>query len=145
GAARGGTPGGLPVKVAGVELHDPRPVSGGDICRAVRATTADGRPVFAKTLDAAPDRFFAAEADGLAMLRVPGGPPVPDVVAVGADGLVLSWVEPGRPRDDAAEAFGRALAALHRDAPPSFGAQQDGFLGSLPLPNTPAASWPELY
>src|SRR5437763_11963164 len=133
----------MPV-IAGVELDDVRPVGGGDICRAVRAT-ADGRPVFAKTLAGAPPGFFTAEARGLDLLRVAGAPPVPEVVAAADDGLVLTWVEPGLPTADAAAAFGQALARMHATALPAFGADRPGFIGSLPLDHSAAADWPTFY
>lgn len=133
------------MNIAGLALQDARGVAGGDICAAYRASTADGRVVFAKTHPAPPAGFFAAEARGLELLRVPGGPPVPEVEAVGDDGLVLSWVEPGRPDTHAARDFGRALARLHATCMQTFGAAEDGFIGSLPLSNTPADDWATFY
>jgi fructosamine-3-kinase len=133
------------IRVAGVDLHDPEPVGGGDICHAWRATSAEGRMLFAKSLDAAPAGFFVAEARGLDLLRVDGGPPVPAVVAVADDGLVLEWVPPGAPTAAAAEEFGRALARLHGSTVASYGAAADGFIGSLPLPNAGCAEWAEFY
>jgi fructosamine-3-kinase len=134
------------VRVAGCEIADARPVTGGDICSAVRGRLDDGTGVFAKTLVGAPPDFFAAEARGLALLReAAGGPPLPDVVAVGDDGLVLSYVEPGAPSPGAAEAFGRALAALHASGMVAYGAERAGFIGSLPLDNTKTADWSGFY
>ena len=133
------------MRVAGVDLADAHVVGGGNICRAWRTTTADGRAVFVKTLTAAPPGFFAAEADGLRWLTAPSGPPVPDVVAVGEDGLVLEWVDPGRPSSQGAEAFGRALAAMHRCSPDGFGRRGIGFIGSLSLPNEARGDWPTFY
>jgi fructosamine-3-kinase len=119
-------------------------VRGGDICRAWRGTSS-GQDVFAKTLDDAPRGLFAAEGRGLGLLRVDGGPPVPDVIAIGDDGLVLRWVEAAEPSARVANDFGRRLALLHTSWLGSFGAEQDGFIGPLPLSNEPAASWPEFY
>ena len=133
------------MNVAGLELTDVHVVSGGDICTAYRARTADGRTVFAKTHARPPRGFFAAEAVGLDLLRVTGGPSVPEVVAVGDDGLVLEWVAPGRPSVEAARAFGRALAVMHSASMPSFGAAADGFIGTLPLPNAGAGDWCTFY
>ena len=42
------------------------------------------------------------------------------------------------------ETFGRALAAMHRLGAPSFGAPADGYIGPLPLDNTPADDWPDV-
>ena len=133
------------MRVAGYELRDARPVAGGDICTAYRGVTADGQVVFAKTHGSPPAGFFAAEAAGLELLRVPNGPPIPEILAVGDDGLVLSWVEPGRPSAEAAQAFGRALARMHAAGMPSYGAARDGFIGSLPLPNGSCDDWPSFY
>ena len=133
------------MKVAGVELHDVVDIGGGDICRAFRATATNGRPVFAKTLADAPARFFEAEADGLRLLCVDGGPPVAAVVAVGPDGLVLDWIDAGCPTQSAAADFGRRLSVLHGVGLPAFGGAQAGFIGTLPLDNTPEADWPSFY
>ena len=139
------------MNVAGVPLADAQRLSGGDICDAYRATRRDGRVVFVKTRRGAPAGFFEAEATGLALLRVSGGPPLPSVISVGQDGLVLEWIESGSPSVAAARAFGEALAAMHATSMPSFGGPSDGFIGSLVLPNTPsaasgpAADWPTFY
>jgi fructosamine-3-kinase len=132
------------MRIANLVLDDVRPTSGGDICQAFKARHR-GRPVFAKTLADAPSGFFVAEERGLAMLRVDGAPPVPGVVAVADDGLVLDWVEPGDPSSAAAEEFGRRLAALHDTRLDEFGAPHDGFIGSLPLSNESERTWPAFY
>lgn len=129
----------------GAEVVASTRVGGGDICQASRLTLADGRLVFAKTRPGAPADFFHTEAEGLRRLARAGGAPVPEVLAVTDAALVLEWIEPGRPTAAAAEAFGRGLAATHAHGAAHFGGTGDGYLGSLRLPNRPAASWPELY
>jgi fructosamine-3-kinase len=129
------------MRVAGIELVDPRRLGGGDICRAFRATTTDGRPVFAKTLAEAPLGFFEAEAHGLERLHVEGGPKVAAVQAVAADGLVLDWIEPGSPTRSAALRFGGSLAALHASGGETFGAETTGFVATVRLDNSPTADW----
>ncbi|MEU5828716.1 fructosamine kinase family protein [Micromonospora tulbaghiae] len=127
------------------------PVSGGDICAASRLTLDDGHSVFAKTWPeraarAQPEGFFAAEAAGLRWLREAGSVPVPDVLVALPDLLALDWVEPGEPTPEAAEAFGRDLAGLHRAGAPAFGADWPGFIGALPQDNTPAPGpWPDWF
>ena len=101
--------------------------------------------VFVKTKRGVPPDFFAAEARGRDFLAVEGAPPLPQVIRVGPDRLELEWVEPGWSSAAAAEEFGRALAHMHRAEPSGFGADADGFIGSLPLDNTPAADWPTFY
>jgi fructosamine-3-kinase len=123
------------------------PVPGGDICTAERLTLDDGSDVFAKSHPAPPAGFFAAEAAGLRWLRVAGGAPVPEVLAVTDDLLALEWVEPGAPGPAAAERFGRELAATHRAGAARFGGgtpdgpRGRGFIGILPLDNTPGDDW----
>ncbi|WBB65830.1 fructosamine kinase family protein [Micromonospora sp. WMMD812] len=118
------------------------PVSGGDICAASRLTLDDGHSVFAKTWperagQPAPDGFFAAEEAGLRWLRTADAVRVPEVIVALPDLLALEWVEPGEPGPEAAERFGRELAALHRAGAPAFGADWTGFIGALPQDNTP--------
>jgi fructosamine-3-kinase len=136
------------VRVAGITLYDVRPVGGGDICQAVRATTDDGTPVFAKTLPDAPVGFFAAEARGLDSLRQPGAPPVPRVLAHDAGGLVLEWVEPGAATAAGAGQAGRSLAALHSarvvDAA-GFGTDDAAFVATVRQPAGRGKAWPEWW
>lgn len=134
----------------GVAVTDLEPVLGGDICLAHRARLADGRTVFAKTYGGAPEGFFAAEAHGLRRLgAVVGGAPTPEVIGVSRGALVLSWVEPGVAGPVAAARFGQALAATHRVGPDvcggQFGAEHDGWIGTLPLDNTPYEQWPVFW
>lgn len=121
------------------------PVAGGSICTTTRLRLTSGRSVVLKTRPHPPAGFFAAEAHGLRWLREAGGAPVPEVLAVTDDCLVLDWVEPARPSVEAAEAFGRALAATHRAGADVFGAERDGYVGLAPLPNRPLGTWPEFY
>jgi fructosamine-3-kinase len=137
----------------GRTVRDARALGGGSICAAYRVELDDGGLAFVKTLDAAPPGFFEAEAAGLALLAEragAGGAAVPAVLAVSPGALALEWVEPGPAGPPAAEAFGRALAATHGCAgtwqgPAGFGGPAPGFIGSLPLDNTQAQTWPEFY
>lgn len=129
----------------GSSIEATDPVGGGDICRAFRARLGDGRVVFVKTRDGAPADFFRTEADGLRRLGEAGGAPVPEVLAVTDDALALEWIEPGRPTPQAAEDFGRGLAATHAAGAKHFGGEGTGYLGSLRLPNSPAPDWATLY
>lgn len=121
------------------------PVAGGDICTATRLKLSDGRSALMKTHLNPPPGFFEAEARGLRWLAVAEGVPVPEVLAVDSECLIIPWVETGKQTMDAAIDFGRALAATHAATPESFGSPQDGFIGRLPMRNTPKPSWPEFY
>src|SRR5262249_45423491 len=43
------------------------------------------------------------------------------------------------------EELGRALAALHRAAPPTFGLDHDNFIGSLPQSNRSHVRWADFF
>ncbi|MBD8868150.1 fructosamine kinase family protein [Nocardioides donggukensis] len=135
-------------ELLGVPVVATAPVAGGDICTATRVKLSDGRSALVKTLAQPPDGFFAAEARGLRRLADVGGPAglaVPEVLAVADDCLVLPWIEPGKPTAETAAAFGRALAGTHGAGAAAYGAERDGFIGRLPLPNAPADTWAEFY
>lgn len=124
------------------------PVAGGDICTAVKLRMSSGRTALLKTLTGAPPRFFEREAAGLRWLAEAegsGGVPVPEVLAVDTDCLIIAWVETGRPGADAAGRLGRALAATHTAGAASYGSDADGYIGRLPLPNRPLDSWAEFW
>ncbi len=121
------------------------PVAGGDICTSTRLRLSDGSSALIKTRPNAPADFFAVEARGLRWLGEAGGASVPTVLAAEPDCLILSWVEVGRPTGEAAEQLGRALARTHQAGAPSFGGDEDGYIGTLPLPNKPADTWPEFF
>ena len=124
------------------------PVSGGDVSAASRLTLDDGTSIFAKTWPsgAPPAGFFEAEAAGLRWLRSAGAVPVPEVLVELSTMLAIEWVDAGPPSAAAAASFGRSLAALHRSGAPSFGADRPGFIGPLPLNNTPSQGpWNEWF
>ncbi|MCU1360893.1 MAG: putative ribulosamine/erythrulosamine 3-kinase [Ilumatobacteraceae bacterium] len=142
-------------EAVGTAVVDLRPLSGGDVARSYRVTLQDGRTVFAKTHATPPPGFFLTEAAGLSWLREAASLPVPEVLAV-SDGsgpdddgptalLVLEWIDESRNAGADEEAFGRALARLHRTGAPCFGREDRRPTGSRSLPNDPAGTWPEFY
>jgi fructosamine-3-kinase len=89
---------------------------------------------------------FAAEANGLRWLAEAAAVPVPEVLAVGPEALVISMIPPGPATPEAAFGFGTDLARLHAAGAAGFGAPWPGFIASLPLDNTPdAGDWPQWY
>lgn len=116
-------------------------MGGGSVCAASRLTLDDGSSVFAKSWPGGspPPGFFAAEANGLGWLRAAGAVPVPEVIVDLPDLLALEWVDQGEPSKAAAERLGRDLAALHRSGADTFGVDWPGYIGPLPLDNTPSA------
>lgn len=122
-------------------------VTGGDIASAYRVQTDQG-VFFAKTkVDSTPD-LFEREAAGLRVLRehAPTSLGVPQVLRTDRHGLLLEWIDPGRPGGRTDQDLGRDLAALHRTTNATFGAIDDalaGYLGSAQVDLTPTSSWPE--
>lgn len=115
-----------------------------------RAEPATGAPLFVKALpETTPESAFAGlfdtEARGLAWLGASSSAPVPRVAGWDAHTLAMSWVGQHPPTPAAAEQFGRQLAAMHLSGADTFGADQDGYIGPLPLDNTPCDTWPEFY
>jgi fructosamine-3-kinase len=121
------------------------PVAGGDICTSTRVRLSDGSSALVKTRSNAAPGFFEAEARGLRWLAEPAVAPVAEVLAVDEECLVLRWVEPSKPTAETATDLGRTLAHLHASGAERFGAEHDGFIGTLPLPNRTAPTWPEFY
>jgi fructosamine-3-kinase len=125
------------------------------------ATLADGRAVFAKAVlakavlakavlakaEAGPGQAaaFAAEANGLRWLARARAVPVPQVLGVAEDLLVIELLPPGRPTAEAAAGFGAGLARLHAAGADAFGAPWPGFIASLPLDNAPGREWGAWY
>ena len=121
------------------------PLAGGDTSSATKLRLSDGTTAIMKTHAHPPAGFFECEASGLRWLAEADGVPVPEVLAVDEDCLILRWVEAGKASADAAVAFGQSLAATHAAGAPSYGGETDGFISKLPLPNTPCDSWAEFY
>jgi fructosamine-3-kinase len=132
-------------QLLGAAVVSTSPVAGGDISTATKIRLSDGSLVLMKALSPPRDDFVAAEARGLRRLEESGAVKVPEVLAAEPDCLVLRWIEPGRPTAETAEDLGRALARLHSTPVSDFGADQDGFIGRLPMPNKPADTWAEFY
>jgi fructosamine-3-kinase len=129
----------------GTQVLKLRSVHGGDINDAYRAELADGRSVFVKTREGAPQGMYQSEAAGLHWLEAARALRVPNVLAVNDALLALEWIEAGRRRPDFDEILGRGLATLHRAGPEFFGLDQDNFIGPLPQNNAPRGDWPSFY
>jgi fructosamine-3-kinase len=124
-------------------VRDAQRVGGGDINDAFRVELEDGTRAFVKTrADVAPGEY-ATEADGLRWLADAGGLPLPEVLGVADDALVLQWVDEGAAGDEAA--LGRGLATIHAAGAPAFGGPRPLRIGPLELSNEPAADWPTFY
>src|ERR1700757_1447967 len=112
------------------------------------ARLADGRQAFVKAApggDEATAEALAAAGDGLRWLAEAGAVPLPEVLGVSHDLLVIELLPDGRATPDAAEKFGAGLARMHAAGPATFGAPWPGYIASLPLDNTPGTEWGSWY
>jgi len=142
----------------GVPLAEIRDVGRQHGCLHLSGTLTDGRSIFAKVAsspDASLAGAFAAEANGLRWLAEAtqaGGPPLPEVLGIGEEFLVIQLLtDPRQPTLETARRFGEDLARMHAAGADAFGAPWPGFIASLPLDNTlvPAekagANWGSWY
>jgi protein-ribulosamine 3-kinase len=134
----------------GEDVRSASRITGGDINDAFEVVLADGRELFVKTNDNAPQGMFSAEARGLGFLAEARALSVPAVVAVvdaehGPRCLVLELLRSRTRRALFDEALGRGLAALHAARPAGFGLDHDNFIGSLPQSNRPHATWCDFF
>jgi fructosamine-3-kinase len=141
-------------QLTGLAVREARVVGTQHGYQHLMITLSDGRRAFAK---AAPDRAaaqsgqvataFTAEANGLRWLAEAAAVPVPEVLAVSPQALVISMIPPGRPTPEAAFQFGTELARMHAAGADGFGAPWPGVIASLPLDNTQEAAgdWPQWY
>ena len=142
-------------RLTGLAVREARVVGGQHGYQHLMITLSGGRRAFAKAVSVAPDHAaatdhvaaaFAAEAHSLRWLGEAAAVPVPDVLAVGPEALVISMIPPGRATPEAAFQFGTELARLHAAGAASFGAPWPGFIASLPLDNTQdTGNWPQWY
>lgn len=132
-------------ELLGAQVISTAPAAGGDVSTATRLRLNDGRTVLMKSLPAAPEGFYASEARGLRWLAETATVAVGEVLAGDRECLLLTWIETTRPSMETASEFGRDLARLHRCRADTFGLDEDGWIGRLPLPNRPCDSWPEFY
>ncbi len=119
-------------------------MGGGSIAATVRAVLGDGRTIVIKHHEDPTPGMFTGEAHGLTWLAVDGGPRVPEVLAVRDEPpgyLAMEFIPSGSAGDRADVAMGRALATMHRAAPPSFGLDRPNQLATIDMDNTPCDRW----
>jgi fructosamine-3-kinase len=107
------------------------PVEGGMAALAGVATRRSGPPLFVKSFADVPAHdLFAAEAEGLDVLRERGALATPRVVLATRDVLVLSVLKPRPAQEFFWEQLAHALARLHTSTVHErFGWRQDNWLG----------------
>jgi len=138
----------LLARALGREVPDLRRIGSQHGVDHYRLALADGRPAFAKVAaggEASGVDGFAAEAKSLRWLSAADAVPVPAVLGVSDEVLVLEWIPEDSARTAAAARFGADLARLHNAGAERFGAPWPGVIAGLPLPNDEAPDWPPWY
>lgn len=133
-----------------VKLTKAGAIEGGCINNAQVVQAADGRKFFLKSNTSAPPGMFEREAEGLAAILAAGAIRAPQPLGFGSGPpafIVMEFIEgggpaPGEPFD---EAFGRALAGLHRKTAPRFGFERDNYIGATPQPNGWMDAWVDFF
>ncbi len=124
------------------------PMGGGCIAHACRVSTQDAS-YFLKWGDLEVSKTFSAEAIGLEALQKAGAPlHIPEVIMLGEGRpgyLLLEWVTSGERTDGFDEAFGLALAQLHRHEGQAFGFAMNNFIGKSPQINAWHDNWPAFF
>jgi fructosamine-3-kinase len=123
--------------------------SGGDINRSYCLHCREGK-FFVKINSA--NKFplmLEKEARGLNALRNTAALIVPHVIQYGVVNeqqyLILEWMEAGPPGEKFWENFGRGLALIHKNFHPSFGWNEDNYIGSLRQKNERHETWSAFY
>ena len=148
-------------QLTGLSVREARLVGAQHGYQHLTLTLSGGRRAFAKAVitpappEASPAQpgasaevaaAFTAEANGLRWLAEAAAVPVPEVLAVAPEALVIAMIPPGPATPEAAFQFGTDLARLHAAGADRFGAPWPGFIASLPLDNTPGTEgWPQWY
>lgn len=137
-------PGAAAARFTGLPVTGERRLSG----TLAEVTLDGGQEVIVKRGDG--DRAAPAEAAGLRWLAETGTVRIPVVHGHDERWLVTDRVATGQPRADAAERFGRELAALHAAGAPAFGAPppdgpEDAYIGLAPMRNVTGPDWPRWY
>lgn len=129
-------------------------ISGGDINQAYRLSLQDGTHIFMKANEKQNERFFTAEAAGLAAIAQSGAVGTPRVICSGTEEgsggfsfLLMEYIQGTGRNRHYWETFAHELAALHRAATEGFteggkyGFVQDNFIGRREQKNTVYDSW----
>lgn len=133
-----------------------RPLSGGDISQAYRIERDGESLAVVKVRADSPEDFFPVEARGLTELgraidETHSRLLVPEVLAVGNDGILLSFVREIPRSGDFGRSFGRQMAEFHQASaermPKRYGAEEDNFIGLSVQENRwdSANNWPEFF
>lgn len=123
-------------------------LSGGCINNAVKLKTAEGS-FFIKWNEAIEEDMFAAEANGLRLLRADGNLCIPEVLGLGKvenkHYLLLEFIDSRYPAPDYWEELGRSLARQHHHSAEEYGLDENNYIGRLPQNNEQTTHWIDFF
>ena len=125
----------LITQITGQRVQATRPLHGGDLSEVTLVTLADGSQLVAK-------RGPMVDREGF-MLTAMGdlGAPVPKVLGVAGDVLLLEYLAETRATPEGWRALGDGLRVLHGAEMYGFGWDEDYAFGSVAIPNAWAEDW----
>lgn len=135
----------------GKTIETGQSVAGGSINRASKVTLSDGTTCFLKWNTSADPRMFAVEEKGLSLLRsAETSLRVPEVFTTGQTDsgtgfLLQEFIAEGRSQPDSAQAFGRALSALHQHHKEQYGLDHHNYIGKLLQSNSWHDNWIDFF
>ncbi len=128
-----------------VKILNTRPLSGGSINEAFLLETNAGKFFFKCNYASRYPGMFEKEAMGLQLLHETKEIDVPKVIDHGTTGnhayIILEYIDSISKRNDFWEAFGVALARLHKHSSDQFGLDHDNYIGSLYQWNNRNQDW----
>jgi len=132
----------LAKEVLGQKVSKMTRLQGGCIGDIYKAILEDGQTIVVKT----GGKSLEVEARMLRYLKEHSQLPVPEVLAVSPEALLMSFV-PGSSQFDARaqEDVARHLAGLHSIRGEHYGLNFDTVIGGLPQPNTETSCWLDFY
>ncbi len=135
------------VGIVETEIAGVQPLHGGSIAKVLRIDLVSGDRLVVKLPARESDANFDIEAWMLETLRETRTVPVPSVVHVEKDLLLLDWIDhqTGPPSSAAQHDAAERIAALHNISGQAHGYERDTVLGPLPQPNPVTGSWVEFF
>ncbi|MBE9491284.1 MAG: fructosamine kinase family protein [Bacteroidetes bacterium] len=128
-----------------VKILNIRSLSGGSINEAFLLETNAGKYFFKCNYASRYPGMFEKEAMGLQLLHEAKEIDVPKVIDYGTTGnhayIILEYIDSISKRNDFWEAFGVALARLHKHSSYQFGLDHDNYIGSLYQWNNRHKDW----
>lgn len=131
-----------------LQVEEVQFLSGGCINNAVRLQTAAG-DFFLKWNEQAVEGMFAAEAEGLRILRNNGSLQIPEVLGQGKvenkEYLLLEYINSRNLSSGYWESLGHSLAQMHDQTREQYGLEHDNYIGRLPQNNELKDNWIDFF